>query len=242
MTRSIQEWQKASFELARMRGEHTRECPQCRGRWDDCAFCSFGRVDVDHKSPTRIASRLALIHLSISRAVECVVKGEMSIRQQLNCPRCDYRHVDHDEWAMRLHHTHLCCFCGWLWRVEYYAFGSGDDEPQGFPIALVDVFLRLCELAEGLGIRLPEFVQYQPDGSCDRNNPESLLCEPQGLHWSLDQAWHPSRFEPVDAVQLRDFTTSLYVVAGACGIDLLAMAEFKYAFNQTLVGKPRSRA
>lgn len=97
MTRPIAEWSRLAHELAREKGEHGVVCDECEGEGGwlermratdgsmcdgrmDCGFCeTTGRVEADHKSPTRIASRLALIHLAISRAVECVVKGEMEV-------------------------------------------------------------------------------------------------------------------------------------------------------------------
>ena len=34
----------------------------------------------------------------------------------LTCPSCMEQHIDRDEWATRLHKTHLCETCGHEWR------------------------------------------------------------------------------------------------------------------------------
>jgi hypothetical protein len=41
----------------------------------------------------------------------------------MHCPRCQAMHVDRGEWASRPHHTHLCAFCTYEWRVEPYCYG-----------------------------------------------------------------------------------------------------------------------
>lgn len=53
---------------------------------------------------------------------------EGAYRSHLHCPSCGTRHVDAGEWATRLHHGHLCEKCGFVWRVEPYTFGVGQDE------------------------------------------------------------------------------------------------------------------
>jgi len=34
----------------------------------------------------------------------------------LHCPDCGERHVDRGEFATKLHHTHACQQCGFVWR------------------------------------------------------------------------------------------------------------------------------
>lgn len=40
----------------------------------------------------------------------------MPIPMLLWCPACHERHVDHGEFATRVHHTHACQACGLVWR------------------------------------------------------------------------------------------------------------------------------
>lgn len=77
MTRSIKDWQHLAHASARERGEHSRACVGRKGTdaKPDCGpYCGLcngtGRVEVNHKSPTRIASRLALIHLDLFAMAE----------------------------------------------------------------------------------------------------------------------------------------------------------------------------
>jgi NTP pyrophosphatase (non-canonical NTP hydrolase) len=60
---TIAEWQREAHNLAVSKGFHTGS----RGEF------------LDPFKPSRIASRLALIHCEISEAVECVAKGEMQL-------------------------------------------------------------------------------------------------------------------------------------------------------------------
>lgn len=52
-----------------------------------------------------------------------------------NCPKCGRQHIDRGVWAeSRLHKTHLCEYCGGLWKpkdvftvgVEKFPDGSQD--------------------------------------------------------------------------------------------------------------------
>lgn len=36
------------------------------------------------------------------------------------CPRCDFQHIDRDEWATRPHRTHLCGNCDHEWAPLPY--------------------------------------------------------------------------------------------------------------------------
>ena len=50
--------------------------------------------------------------------------GSFSIRDDINCPRCNLQHVDRGDWAKRLHRKHLCERCGCIWQPEDgYSFG-----------------------------------------------------------------------------------------------------------------------
>lgn len=196
MTRSIAEWSRLAHELARAKGEHSVVCNYCSlfepGLVYTCSKCSGnGTGRVDHKSPTRIASRLALIHLAISRAVDCVVNGGMAL--------------------------------GW----EGYAM----DQPIGFPIALADVFLRLCDLAESLGVelRLEGFVTG-PRFPCE--SPEETIAALNDLHTAV------SRCAPFESVKggtetrLQRLLDQLFGLATQTSVDLFAMAELKYAYEK----------
>ena len=38
------------------------------------------------------------------------------IEMILHCPMCNVRHVDKGKFAEKLHHTHACQNCGFVWR------------------------------------------------------------------------------------------------------------------------------
>lgn len=58
-----------------------------------------------------------------------VTSGEVLLvaRDVLPCPQCATPHVDEDEWAKRLHRTHLCLACGHEWRLNRYVFGVAPE-------------------------------------------------------------------------------------------------------------------
>jgi hypothetical protein len=212
---AIRQWQRLAHELAREKGEHSLVCLECNGvpngnNYELCR-CRTGRVEVDHKSPTRISSRLALIHLAISRAVECAVKGEMTQGWQDD---------DGTHWGTNLPGALSLC---------------SDPEPVGFPIALADVFLRLCDLAESIGVALPDVT---PVGGLTRecvSTPEKLLSELNYLHYVLAD-WTN---DPEDTTEedrwgegLTQVLFALRRLCSACGVDLFAMAELKYAYEK----------
>lgn len=39
----------------------------------------------------------------------------------LDCPKCGSQHVDRDEWATRVHRTHLCAHCWYQWQPHEFA-------------------------------------------------------------------------------------------------------------------------
>jgi predicted RNA-binding Zn-ribbon protein involved in translation (DUF1610 family) len=42
--------------------------------------------------------------------------NEVSVELLLWCPQCHERHIDQGEFATKLHHTHACQSCGFVWR------------------------------------------------------------------------------------------------------------------------------
>lgn len=41
---------------------------------------------------------------------------EFTLPMILYCPMCNARHIDEDEFAEKVHHTHACQSCGNVWR------------------------------------------------------------------------------------------------------------------------------
>lgn len=39
----------------------------------------------------------------------------------INCPMCRARHIDKGEFATKIHHTHACQCCGFVWRPAVVA-------------------------------------------------------------------------------------------------------------------------
>lgn len=39
----------------------------------------------------------------------------------LSCPICRERHIDEGEFRTKLHHTHACQYCGFVWRPAIVA-------------------------------------------------------------------------------------------------------------------------
>jgi hypothetical protein len=71
----------------------------------------------------------------------------------LTCPSCGVRHIDHGEFAVKVHHTHSCQTCGTTWRPAVVAtvgvqFLPGfkddpnDDDADGLLDVLLDIALR----------------------------------------------------------------------------------------------------
>jgi hypothetical protein len=203
--KTLPEWQQAAHALFAELGEYW--CTACGGIGDEtmvnatgdspeqqtCRTChGTGRREL---TPTFIAARLALIHLEISRAVDCVLKGELKF-----------------DWHADLRMPFLIDVGDSPAQIMAKGW-----KPSGFPPALATVFLRLCDLAEALGVGLPKMVDYPKERVEGR---DALLAELQGLHWSLEHS-----DEPVE--RLCDFAFNLYIVASATGVDLQAMASLK---------------
>jgi len=39
---------------------------------------------------------------------------------KLHCPQCTKQHIDRGEWTTKVHRTHLCEYCGTLWRPSTF--------------------------------------------------------------------------------------------------------------------------
>lgn len=219
--RTIAEWQKAVYELAVEKGWHSKACPECGAGQatspHGCLECrGTGRVPVDPFAPTRIASRLALIHSEISEALECVAEGWMELYYcdpVVGCQNGTYV-------VTTRHPANMC-------------HGDGPAKPEGFPIELADVFLRLCDLAESLGAELDS--QRLASYGTPRSNPEQIaeclffLHRQVSLVPILERDYAPERV----ALALNHILAALGRLACSTGVDLLAMAELKHAYNQT---------
>jgi NTP pyrophosphatase (non-canonical NTP hydrolase) len=165
--KSISDWQKEAHALAVEKG------------WYEGV--------TDNLSPTRIGSRLALIHGEISEALDCVSKGRMS----------------------------------------FFWLGL---KPEGFPVELADVFLRLCDFAESVGVQMDE-----PSGLSvwHLDTPESVAAELNSLHTSLAAVSWTGPETLVDDYALNGLLEQLFGLARSKKIDLLAMAEIKHTYNKT---------
>jgi hypothetical protein len=109
--------------------------------------------------------------------------------------------------------------------------GAG-SKPEGFPIELADVFLRLCDFAESVGIQMDEpFAEASYAFSAD--NPESVACELNELHNSLAACQWGGPDHQIDGYVLSGCLSHLFSAAAATGVDLLAMAEIKHEHNKT---------
>ena len=223
--KTIAEWQRAAYELAVAKGFH--DCRACNGHRElpapppvdsvVCPACNgSGRCDPTKR--TRIASCLALIHCEISEAVECVARGFMHLHwlapDGTRTGKVENLTVEQARsWTNYL-------------RGQNY-------KPEGFPVELADVFLRTCDLAESLKVEL----KYDFDKRhtfTPLTDPEAIAAALRGVHKCLDSF----DLEPYFGFQLaRSGLTStlhaLHQVAHATGVDLLAMAELKHAYNQT---------
>lgn len=70
------------------------------------------------------------------------------VKAVLNCPKCQVRHVDREEWATKPHRTHQCEKCSHVWKpFPFFTVGVEDGERLGGKIALDKVVSRLQEAA-----------------------------------------------------------------------------------------------
>jgi hypothetical protein len=182
--KSISEWQQEAHALAVEKG------------WYEGV--------TDNLSPTRIGSRLALIHREISEATDCVCTRQMSVYW-----------VDADDVVHDYEGAELLGF-----------------KPEGFPIELADVFLRLCDFAESMGIQMDE-PSAEASYAFSVDNPESVAFELNELHNSLSACQWSGPGHQIDGYVLSGCLSHLFAIAAATGVDLLAMAEIKHEHNKT---------
>lgn len=202
--RTIKEWQRDAHALAVEKGWHSRECTEPFNDMGGCSLCGgTGRVPVDPHSPTRIAACLERIHAEISEAGECNARGRMEL--------------------------------GWIdgfgWHIAGAALAPHWDlavKPEGFPIELADVFLRLCDLAESQGVRDLHYTQDYPNTDIS-SDPEHIASELTHLHRRVSNVPHNGYVR--DALQ--GVLTQLGFICAITGVDLLAMAELKHTYNKT---------
>lgn len=107
-----------------------------------------------------------------------------------------------------------------------------DRKPEGFPIELADVFIRLCDFAECVGVQMDEpdpktFWEFTLD------SPEAITCELNSLHMSLAAVTCVDPDARIDGYALSGFLGHLFYLARATNVDLLAMAELKHSYNIT---------
>jgi len=235
--KTIREWQSAAYELAVEKGWHSRPCRVCGGSasgvdqdgaYVNCPVCLGERIEpVDPHSPTRIASRLALIHCEISAAVECVARGKMDLYWVLPD---NYSEVTLDGMKYANDERELVPMT--VAEAQRRAW-----KPEGFPIELADVFLRLCDLAESLGHEIKTRDVSGSIGKCD--SPEGLAAGLFQLHQHLSDVYAftyigaPSQWDGQQ--ELNTFASLLFGLASATGVDLLAMAELKHEYERVRV-------
>lgn len=227
--RTLAEWQRDAYALAVEKGFH--DCRRCNGTksithptvenamW--CPDCN-GTGRVDPHSPTRIAARLALIHCEISEAVECVARGYMEI----------YFEREREEAGAGLVYACYPDAAG----LDHALLLKQGYKPEGFGIELADVFLRLCDLAESLGFDA-NVVDIKPrplDEPFDASKPEEIACVLNDMHRYVAAVSIAEASKPrARRSGLERPIGTLFDIAHACNVDLLAMAELKHTYNAT---------
>ncbi len=92
-------------------------CTTCtRGCKDEMAT---GKVPVAIRLAPSIGAVAAFVlktAMQFGAAVERTRTAATPVPMILHCPACRLQHVDKDEWATKLHRTHLCAGCGNKWR------------------------------------------------------------------------------------------------------------------------------
>lgn len=224
--RTIRDWQRDAHALAVAKGWY--DCTRCGdapGRFD-CCLCR-GRGRVDTTDPIWIVSRLERIHGEISEAGECVALGEMALLW-----KAPYRTPQMDK--------------PWLTPERRASLQWHGYKPEGFGIELADVFLRLVELAEALGVELTHEQGIDPSSEADLCGvyrevysvapvlgtvaTSALLCR---LHDFVPSAYFAELDSGERQRELSCFFRELLRVAAATDTDLLAMAELKHNYNTT---------
>lgn len=225
---SIKVWQLAAYENAISKGFHN--CKTCGGAGETdgglplrevsftCAECE-GTGLCSPSTYARIGARLALVHCEISEAVECLARNKRELHWLTNV---------HGGWHEDVHST----------LTDAEKSFSERHKPEGLGIELADVFLRLCDLAQSLGLRmvLPTLAH---DGR-RRPNPEELAHELNNLHCHLCRCAvgnlklaceAPGEWTAVAEDQLNRVLRALFEVASMAEVDIMAMAELKHAYN-----------
>lgn len=215
--RTIAEWQKAAHDNARSKGFH--DCRLCvrTGACDvtnpnGCPACNG--TGLAPMTPTRIGARLAGIHAAISRAYECVARGEMKFYWLT--PQ-GYKHSDFERTKVAEKNQ--------LRPMTLADALKQGFKPEGFGVKLADVFLRLCDLAESLGARM--IYDFEDHDLGPISDSEEITHQLNWLHREI-----PVSLFPVDSrTTLQNIVRRLHMLAIRCGVDLLAMAELKHSYN-----------
>lgn len=215
--RTITEWQKAAYACAREHGFHDcRVCgaDMCSTPGVNCPACNG--TGLAPMTPTRIGARLAAIHSEIAEAYQCVARGRMELYW-----------LAPDGTSMPPQPGEFSALQG----ASYTAFlRSQGCKPEGFGIELADVFLRLCALAEALGVQL-----WPTNDSTiyDTSSTEQVASNLNRLHelLSYDETASGDRYRV--ELSLSTVYHRLWTIAYSHHIDLLAMAELKHAYNLT---------
>lgn len=120
------------------------DCAEFHGgacQWPKCAGAKGGFVPagkphiVGEKPSEQVAPKDFDSELGVSKI------DALPIPMLIYCPKCSLQHIDEpkDEWTNPPHRSHLCAFCGYIWRhadvstvgvVELCTRGGGDLEPS----------------------------------------------------------------------------------------------------------------
>jgi hypothetical protein len=208
--KTLPEWQQAAHALFAELGEYW--CTACGGIGDEtmvnaagdspeqqtCRTChGTGRREL---TPTFIAARLALIHLEISRAVECVLKGELKF-----------------DWHADLRMPFLIDVGDSPAQIMAKCW-----KPAGFPPVLATVFLRMCDLAEALGIAGLRFSQERRNAR-RLTSVDDILTEMNTLHMLISQVL--PRVHSKSSIQ--GVLNQLGQICAYTGVEMEAMASLK---------------
>jgi rfaE bifunctional protein nucleotidyltransferase chain/domain len=79
-------------------------------------------IDRSSCSTTQTLERVLKLHTQAPEVcVKCgVAHGSEAMPIILFCPKCGNHHVDKNEFATKLHHTHACQFCPLVWRPAVF--------------------------------------------------------------------------------------------------------------------------
>lgn len=174
---------------------------------------------VDPKDPAFIASRLERIHSEISEAGDCVANGKTSLY---------FRKTTEEEIYSSPSDRDLV---SWV--------GEG-FKPEGFPIELADVFLRLCDFAESIGLDFdasPDRDVTVVSGLMNPFQPREISACLGALHARVAEiSLRLEDYGNTNCLSRRDLASTmcqLCELADATGVDLDAMATLKYEYNLT---------